>query len=948
MKLISLLVTMLLSTVAVALGTPAGTLISNQAAVQYTVEGDERETLSNIVTTLITGICRVTVLPNGSLESPAYDELVPLGGRLVLPFALTNTGNTDNSYSLSLDYLDEGAALAALRIYLDVNGNGAVDEGEPLVSMLSDVPADETVNLLVEVSAGSSLGIFAFNLIAQCAADSHRDDDNVARVRVVQPGVADFNKTAEPPSGSSINPGASIEYTLAFTVNDLPIEDLSITDVLDDNLADPEALSLLINGVAQDPPVFDPMSRTISTTIARLEPGDTVQLRFQSRVSLELATSTVVRNQASLSFEEEERQSNATEHPVTVICSLNLRPEGSVVSPAYQRSALPGERVVLPYEFVNTGNARLSFSVDHLLLEESSLSPGSISVLWDRNANGEIDPEDLEVQSVSLSPAETAALLLVVDLSSDERSAGDIFVSPLVTCPDGSAPDTRHVSQIFVPLGGFSSLEKTSDPAPGTMLYPDANLSYSISFLNSERDQSDVTVRDPLSEYLSAPLTYSDGTITDPDSGLSAIASARYDSDEHVLIWHFERIPAGMNVVLTIETRVRSDLVDLPELSVVENTAFVQQGSAEPAATNTVIHDLRPIVVVLEKTASPTVAVIGEPLTYSLTILNPPASVPFDSMTLTDQLPVQVRYVAGSSEVIYPDDRSEALEPTQDGQLLSWQLEGIEPGEKMVVRFQVIVLPLALTAQELINTAQVEVADNQGRAVAAAADSVATVLEPGIFRQTAVLMGTAFIDVNNNGLLEQDVDLPVAGLRLYLPDGRSTVTDQYGRYTFQSLVPGLTALKVDTTTLPPRYYQATLNEDKAGLWRIRLQAGVINRQDIPFVPPGLELNVRQQLNVVRGAVSLTKTVDPETLVIRLEVSSSEALKNLHLSESLSLTQLALLASTVEVSMTGHDGQVILGFGDVQAGFTAVLTYKQESGAALQDLLGAPGIEWDLR
>ncbi len=55
--------------------------------------------------------------------------------------------------------------------------------------------------------------------------------------------------------------------------------------------------------------------------------------------------------------------------------------------------------------------------------------------------------------------------------------------------------------------------------------------------------------------------------------------------------------------------------------------------------------------------------------------------------------------------------------------------------------------------------------------------------------------------MNGTGRFE-DGDTGVAGVTVYLDDGESVVTDQYGRYNFPCVRPGMHALRLDERTLP--------------------------------------------------------------------------------------------------------------------------------------------------
>lgn len=662
---------------------------------------------------------------------------------------------------------------------------------------------------------------------------------------------------------------------------------------------------------------------------------------------------TVINNVANATFNragaDEVKPSNPVETTVSSICNLSILPNGTVAAPAHDLTLESTGTLYLPYSLTNTGNDTLSFDVAAVLATESTLTPDGLSLILDENASGTFDAGEPNVSEISLAADETAALLLAVTVDIVER-AGDLYVNVTGACTsDASISDTDNISHIAVPLFGFSQPTKTAQPEPGSVLFPGAAVTYTISF-TAKSGLTNVVVTDTLSEYLAAPTAFTSGTIEDPETSLTAAVSARYDEPSRTLIWTLDSVPAGMTVTLVVDTTVREDLTDLPAETVVENTATVTSDSQTSTQTNTVPHDLRPIVIDLDKTASPSEISVGEVLRYTLRVTNPLNSVPLETLELSDVLPDVVRYKPDTTVVTFPDKTTQALEPTVDGQSLSWLFTEVALGDTFVVAFDVTILPSALYVDEIINSATALAQDAAGQAVADAAAAATTPVDLGVFEQRSVLLGTAFIDTDGNGLFDKDRDPPVEGLRLYLADGSSTVTDEFGRYTFQNLEASLTALRVDMTTAPSRAFLETPGQDKDGFWRVRLEPGIISRQDIPFAPPQVHLEVEQFLNVFMGPVALEKQVfvQGDALEVQLFIRSDEALKDVALIESLpegaSLLSPPSFADGASASATGLE----FSLGDIPAGYEQTIRYTVSFEGEPEQLLTAPELRWDVR
>ncbi len=552
---------------------------------------------------------------------------------------------------------------------------------------------------------------------------------------------------------------------------------------------------------------------------------------------------TSIVNQATVTFMRADGSSAATlSNSVTTVvqplCGLSILPNGSVASPGQHLTTGPGETVYLAYSLTNTGNAAHAYDLRTEVAGESTLEPKSTRIFLDANGNGIYDASDTPVTQLGpLAPDEAAGLFVEVGTA---RGSGEIFINLIGTCagdPSSGPTDDDNVSRITVSLADFSTPEKTAQPAPETPLYPGAEVRYEISFKVLGAAPEGVVVTDVLDMDLDAPVSYTDGRVADPATGLEAEVEARFENG--TLTWRFGALPAGMTVRLEVVTSVRADV---DATAVVENRACVSADFYGGACSNTVRHALGSPELLLEKTATPARVGVGDTLYYHLLARNPSAEVPLANLELSDSLPEGVTYVPGSSRLVGPDDGEARLEPAREaaepgrGETLRWTFASLEPLEEVTVHFEVRVNAGALTEHDLMNRAALTANGLRGETLVERADTVVTPVDAGVFRAGAVLMGRAFIDGDENRRFDEGTDTPVASLRLYLSNGLSTLTDVEGRYTFPDLAPGLTALRVDTTTTPPLFLLPTRNEEGPGLWRLRLPPGLITYQDVPFAP----------------------------------------------------------------------------------------------------------------
>lgn len=948
----------LLCAIAVALGlgaagaqTQGGTAIVNQASASYSLAGTPQPPrASNAVTTVVPRICDLEITPNGTPAAPGQTRLALPGEVVLLSYRLRNTGNAAHSYVLAAILLPESSLTPlSLRLWHDRDETGSIEPGDPEVDSLTLEPG-EAAQLLLELRLPedyAAAGVALVNLLGRCSeAPDIVDDDNVAAVTVPIGGVLKLAKNAEPAPGSVLAPGAALSYTIDLTVAERPLDSLTISDTLDALLDDSAliagsgVLELRLNdAVVPHVASYDPVSRTVSATLTNLNPGDRVSLTIPVAVRSDAPGNAIIANQAVVVHDGGAQRTPEIRHTVAGLCRLTVTPSGTVAAPAYQRLALPGERLLLPYTLTNSGNltSRYRLSAEQLAGE---LTPALAVVAEDGVT---------ELSELTLAPNQSAALKLAVTLSPAPLQLGDAFVTLQVACADDPAVQSRdHVARVSVPLGGFSAPVKEAEPPAGTPLAPGMTLRYRIRFRANDRDLDNVVVRDTLSALLTEPLALSDGELVDPESGLSALVEASYEASSRTVSWRLARVPAGMTVVLELIAQVRSEPVGADGL--IENAAIVGADGVAPTPTNTVLHPLVTPEVALMKTVDRPRATVGEVLNYTLTVANPHDALPLASLQLDDLLPDGLRYQAGSSRLQLPDGAVQPIEPEVDGQRLRWQLPPLAAGERMIVTFAASVLPAALERDELVNVATVTALGQGGVAVASATASAITALAPGILAGRAVLQGVVFIDNDDDGVFNSAVDTPVAGVRLYLADGRYAVTDQLGRYTFLDLPVGLTALRLDLTTLPSRRLRETANETSPGLWRIPLQGGLIYRQDVPLRPAGARLEVSQRLEVRRGAVTVVKRLLPEgpgRWQVVLEVTSEAPLRGLTVRDALPVGLMPAGEALVSKASIIADG-LVFALGEIAAGEVVRVSYLVDSELSAEQLLLAPEISWSVR
>ena len=232
-----------------AVGTAAGTTISNTATATYTDAGGNPASVpSNRVDIRVDEILDVTVVSS----DPGDVATLPGTTNQVLTFTVTNTGNGSETFRLSPVNAIGGDAFdpTTTSLVIDSNGNGVYDAGidtiynagsnDPVLApdtsvrvfVLSTVPAAATngqrgqTDLTATAITGSGTPGTAFAGLGQGGGDAvvgtttalGRDDG----FYIVNAATVAFVKSAtvlDPFGGSKPVPGAIITYTLVATVS---------------------------------------------------------------------------------------------------------------------------------------------------------------------------------------------------------------------------------------------------------------------------------------------------------------------------------------------------------------------------------------------------------------------------------------------------------------------------------------------------------------------------------------------------------------------------------------------------------------------------------------------------------------------------------------------------------------------------------------------------------
>lgn len=200
-------------------------------------------------------------------------------------------------------------------------------------------------------------------------------------------------------------------------------------------------------------------------------------------------------------------------------------------------------------------------------------------------------------------------------------------------------------------------------------------------------------------------------------------------------------------------------------------------------------------VLFLEKSANKKEVELGDFIDYKLNLTNR-SSATLTGVSFTDTLPPGFAYVAGTTVFngVRVADPSGGAGPAI---VFDQPTHALAGAANVSLQYRVKVGVGAPTTAPAINRA---VARSSGATSNEATHSVK--VTGGVFADDAFAIGKVWLDCNRNGEQDGEGEPGVPGVRLFMENGTSVITDGEGRWSLFGLKPITHVIKVDRRTLP--------------------------------------------------------------------------------------------------------------------------------------------------
>jgi len=314
-----------------------------------------------------------------------------------------------------------------------------------------------------------------------------------------------------------------------------------------------------------------------------------------------------------------------------------------------------------------------------------------------------------------------------------------------------------------------------------------------------------------------------------------------------------------------------------------------------------------PAGIQIVKSADRARAEIGDTITYRIEVHNP-TSANVNDVVVKDLLPASFHYATGSARLSRGPASEQTIEPEIQGNEMLFRISEISHGTSAQLLYRVRVGANAREGDQE-NLAIASATFPSGEHTQSAPARAIVNVSAGVFSTRQVLVGRVFVDTNGNGQFDES-DRPMPGVRLYLSNGQSVITDSAGLYNFPSLGDGPQVISLDPISVPKHYALTDGGRVSGKSWtrllRTPVGGGALLRQnfalrDTQKAPPLSPQNQRNDVTTEDGTPQ--QSAPPQASVPRQTDGSQPAMTTPSTSDANAITPRITAPGTYEMTAT---------------------------------------------
>jgi uncharacterized repeat protein (TIGR01451 family) len=254
----------------------------------------------------------------------------------------------------------------------------------------------------------------------------------------------------------------------------------------------------------------------------------------------------------------------------------------------------------------------------------------------------------------------------------------------------------------------------------------------------------------------------------------------------------------------------------------------------------------------IRKVVDKSTAEIGDVLTYQLTVRTTKVK---GAAVVNDKLPLGFSLISNSVRVSTGAGLVAASNPVgAPGPNLAFSINIPAKNQDVIIEYKVRV-GMGADRGDGVNTAQASMRDYNLQSMVARAKVKVT---GGVFTREACIVGKVYADCNGNNL-QDEKELGIANVKLYLENGTTITTDENGQYSMCGVRAITHVLKIDGVTLPAGSVLGITSNRNVGdpnTLFVDVLAGQLHNADfrVESCTPGLIQSIEER---AKGAVRVT-------------------------------------------------------------------------------------------
>ncbi|QTS00441.1 isopeptide-forming domain-containing fimbrial protein [Rhodococcus qingshengii] len=468
-----------------------------------------------------TNLCTTHPMPGFTLTKtadPVSGSTVQAGDTITYTVTGANTGRTALTPATITDDLSavlNNAAVVpgSLKATIDGAPVAAPTLSGSTLSWSANLPAGKSVVLTyqVKVNAGVAAGTVLNNKVTGTAKPPTGPDITPPPVETNHsvPGFT-LAKTADPISGSTVQAGESIKYTVTGTnTGKTKLDPVQINDdlgaVLNNAAVVPGSLKATIDGASVAVPT---LSGTTLSWTGVLEAGKSVVLTYEVKVNDGVAAGTVLNNKVT-GTAKPPTGPDITPPPVETNHSVPGFTVAKTADPASGTGVNAGQTITYTVTGTNTGKTTLNPVVltDDLskVLDNATLVDGSLKATVDGAAAAAPTLSGTALSWTGVLEA-GKSVVLTYQVKVNAGVAGGTLINNKVTGtakpPTGPEITPPPVTTEHPVLSPKIAVVKSSDPVSGSNVVAGQDIKYTLSFSNTGNGAGEVAYFDDLRQVV--------------------------------------------------------------------------------------------------------------------------------------------------------------------------------------------------------------------------------------------------------------------------------------------------------------------------------------------------------------------------------------------------------------------------------------------------------------